>query len=104
VIPIYLDGKLVGRVEGNEYITSRTKKTVFHNVPCRVHTRCDGFAISKEVLDRLKELGVVFVRVELKGEGSYVTSLKKLLNEGADIRDRESRPQLALPLHEWLRL
>jgi len=103
-VPIYFRHRVVGKVVKDTYVTKRKKGHVFHNLPCKVHFKCDGLTVSKEILDRLKDMGVVFVKVLLEDGREYVTSLRKLYEEGVETLNDRGEIQLGLPLHDWLKL
>jgi hypothetical protein len=101
---VRIRGKVVGRVEGITYITYRRPEHIYRNVPCYLHGGfCPGFAISTNLLERLREMGVVVVAIRVKEEGvEYRTFLESFFRLGAPITDsRTLESQRALPLHRF---
>jgi len=110
-IPIIVDKIYYGSVFTSpgglrEYFTQRKGQTVFQNVPCKLHGRCPGLTISKEVVERIEPLGVLFIKVLVKEDSKkseYITQIGTL-KEAALTQDSKQKPQYSLPLHAWVKV
>ncbi len=98
-VEFHLNGKLVGRIIGNAYVTRRKKEHYFR--------KFNGFGISKVILEKLHELGVYTVIIIYTNEDGSEVLLRSdlyqwLFNgiEWVDTSDGFEDLQLVLPVIE----
>lgn len=93
--PIYLpDGRVVGRVVGNDFVKSLRSSV-------HMLRRPRGWALDLDTLDQAREVGATRVVIrDLDTSTTYTAAVADILKYGVTVR-RGHGDQVALPLTRW---